>query len=656
MRPLLLAYFFALLFTCSIARRWGTPDGLPPSRERHCRQFKGIGETPDDDRRDDDGPDEHSLFGLCTAYCAALDCDTHPDAHSGRQCEVVGALLVQAAQEAFPNITNITADGICGDLDDDGVADAIDNCINTSNPDQSDIDGDGVGDVCDNCPTVPNPGQEDLDGDGLGDACDPQTCGNGILEAPEECDDGNFVDGDGCSSTCELEAICGDGVINQPSEECDDGNNIDNDGCSAICIIECGDGTVGPNEECDPPGVVNSVLNCTANCTLTGCGDGTIDPGEECEPPNTIFCDSTCQRIPICGDGHLDSPPEECDDGNIISGDGCTNLCIIEFCGDGTVNNNGTEECEPPGPINPVLSCSSTCQFEGCGDGDIDPGEECEPPGTSTCDDTCQRIPVCGDGFVDASEECDPPNGVNCSANCTRLFCGDGVTTPAAGEECDPPGPINPVLDCTSTCQLEGCGDGDIDPGEECEPPSTSTCDATCQRIPICGDGHVDFPETCEPPNTPTCDANCTTITPPFCGDGVVNQPSEECDPPGPTCNANCTNITLPFCGDGSVNQPGEECEPPNTPTCSANCTNITLGPALCGNCIVRIEDTRTYNILTKTPFRSNQERNATTGTWLAVMVVRPRASSSPVYACLPGPTGSETSTFRPWLGPHPKA
>ena len=30
-------------------------------------------------------------------------------------------------------------------------------------------------------------------------------CGNGIAEAPEQCDDGNLLDGDGCSATCTLE-------------------------------------------------------------------------------------------------------------------------------------------------------------------------------------------------------------------------------------------------------------------------------------------------------------------------------------------------------------------------------------------------------------------------------------------------------------------
>src|SRR5438552_11245030 len=37
------------------------------------------------------------------------------------------------------------------------------------------------------------------------------TCGNGVVEGTEECDDGNTVSGDGCSASCQLEntsAIC----------------------------------------------------------------------------------------------------------------------------------------------------------------------------------------------------------------------------------------------------------------------------------------------------------------------------------------------------------------------------------------------------------------------------------------------------------------
>ncbi len=35
------------------------------------------------------------------------------------------------------------------------------------------------------------------------------TCGDGVLDGGEECDDGNTTSGDGCSSTCAWETNCG---------------------------------------------------------------------------------------------------------------------------------------------------------------------------------------------------------------------------------------------------------------------------------------------------------------------------------------------------------------------------------------------------------------------------------------------------------------
>lgn len=68
-------------------------------------------------------------------------------------------------------------------------------------------------------------------------------CGNAVVESPEQCDDGNCINGDGCSSTCQLEVpqtapYCGDHIVNQSTEQCDDGNNINGDGCSSTCQIE----------------------------------------------------------------------------------------------------------------------------------------------------------------------------------------------------------------------------------------------------------------------------------------------------------------------------------------------------------------------------------------------------------------------------------
>jgi cysteine-rich repeat protein len=64
-------------------------------------------------------------------------------------------------------------------------------------------------------------------------------CGNGNVEFPEECDDGNTADGDGCSSTCIIEyvPVCGNGILDD-GEQCDDGNTVAGDGCSATCQTE----------------------------------------------------------------------------------------------------------------------------------------------------------------------------------------------------------------------------------------------------------------------------------------------------------------------------------------------------------------------------------------------------------------------------------
>jgi triacylglycerol lipase len=70
------------------------------------------------------------------------------------------------------------------------------------------------------------------------ESSNPNVCGDGVVGADEQCDDDNTVDGDGCSSVCELEsATCGDGT-QEGAEACDDGNLIDGDGCSALCEIE----------------------------------------------------------------------------------------------------------------------------------------------------------------------------------------------------------------------------------------------------------------------------------------------------------------------------------------------------------------------------------------------------------------------------------
>jgi cysteine-rich repeat protein len=66
-------------------------------------------------------------------------------------------------------------------------------------------------------------------------AAQAPVCGNSVIEAPEICDDGNLVDGDGCDSNC-TPTGCGNGVVTL-GEQCDDGNLIDGDCCSSTCVI-----------------------------------------------------------------------------------------------------------------------------------------------------------------------------------------------------------------------------------------------------------------------------------------------------------------------------------------------------------------------------------------------------------------------------------
>ncbi len=77
-------------------------------------------------------------------------------------------------------------------------------------------------------------------------------CGDGAIDAPEQCDDGNLSNGDGCSVSCTRER-CGNGTVDS-GEQCDDSGTLSGDGCSKVCLIEfCGDTliAVGTGEQCD---------------------------------------------------------------------------------------------------------------------------------------------------------------------------------------------------------------------------------------------------------------------------------------------------------------------------------------------------------------------------------------------------------------------
>ncbi len=327
-----------------------------------------------------------------------------------------------------------------------------------------------------------------------------------------------------------------------------------------------------------------------------------------------------------CGDGVLDSPIEQCDDGNTVSGDGCNANCLWEYCGDGIVNDDGAEECDDGNTVSGD-GCSATCHYEYCGDDIVNdyPNEECDygsQNGVSCdpdygyyesctyCSSGCQEVTLwgdyCGDGLCNSGETCGYTNNYpECNDDCGAcpIECGDcNIDSPP--EQCDD---CNTVSGdgCTADCLIEYCGDGTInDVDEECDDASQNGvacdpqygyyesfdyCSYDCDIITLwgdyCGDGTCNGAEICGNTNNhPECNDDCG-LCPAECGNGVLDSPPEECDDGNNENNDGCTfDCYDEYCGDGIINYDlvlgaMDECDDGNSINddfCSNNCISAT--------------------------------------------------------------------------------
>jgi len=76
---------------------------------------------------------------------------------------------------------------------------------------------------------------------------------------------------------------------------------------------------------------------------------------------SSLFDSNPPKDSSSCGDGIINQATEQCDDGNTISGDGCSADCKIEKCGDGIINEG--EECDDGNTISGD-GCSNECKNE----------------------------------------------------------------------------------------------------------------------------------------------------------------------------------------------------------------------------------------------------------------------------------------------------
>ncbi len=461
------------------------------------------------------------------------------------------------------------------------------------------------------------------------DAGNQAVCGNGILEEGEECDNGaenSDLAPNACRSDCR-HPRCGDGVADE-GEACD-GRDLAGQSCPDL---------VDPNA---PAGehFTGGVLACSNDCTLdpagcTRCGNGLAEPGEECDGSDLAGqdCASAGNR----------------QDGRLHCAEDCTfDISGCHTCGDGQVEP--AEDCEPG------LELTETCQDLGWAWGEL----ACNP-------DTCRYDvsgcrSVCGNGTREPDEDCDGPDlpavsctdfgflggRIVCSPACHLdlsqcSLCGNGRWDPDHGEECDGTdlagqscesltGAPGGTLTCTPGCHLDTsgcqmgtqCGNGILEPGEECD--GTNLGSATCETvrggllytggllrctgnctfdtsgcIPAshCGNGLLEtqFGEVCD--GTELADKTCSDFglspgelgcthdcrfdtsrcgSAASCGNGMIDE-GEDCDGTQLgratctslgfhggtlTCTDQCTYDTsgCTTCGDGLVNGPGEQCD-----------------------------------------------------------------------------------------------
>ncbi len=431
----------------------------------------------------------------------------------------------------------------------------------------------------------------------------PPQCGNGIVEAGEECDDGNDVAGDGCEPDCTPSpATCGNGIV-EPGEECDDGNDVAGDGCEPDCTPtppSFAPGTLIVTEFMANPAALADnqaewieVFNPTdspvdmAGWTLRDDGsDEHVLPAGEApvvppggfavlaaspviDPMGTLAVDyvyanftlangtdaivlqdpagNVIDRVdygapllPVPEGRALQLDPEAFSD---VLNDDPANWCPAEAPLAGVGPDRGT-----PGAAN--LDCALP---PGCGDAQCDAGESC-----ATCPLDCG-----------ACDPCAPRDDAGCpGCACESCVC---AADPSCCEVAWDESCVVACMGCGVQCGFQ-CGNGLLEPGEECDEGAANSdalpdaCRANCVAA-HCGDGVVDTGEECDDGNTTAgdgCDASCAVEVPVLAaGDLVITEflanPEAVSDSAGEWVELyNASAIDLDLKGAVLAGEPGE--------------------------------------------------------------------------------------------------
>jgi hypothetical protein len=271
------------------------------------------------------------------------------------------------------------------------------------------------------------------------------------------CETLNCDDGVGCTDdSCNPQT--GQCVNTANNANCDDGVWCTDDVCDPIndcqfTTLSCDDGVACTDDACDVE---------TGDCVNTANDAKCSAPDPPCEGGQV--CDAAAGCVDL-QDAELSTP---CDaDGDLCTQDHCdgSGQCVFltgtPCCGNGVIDPNAGETCDPPGAsICPGgAECPADCVCH-CGNGVLDPGEQCDPPELQPAENCGNQIDDDGDGLVDCRDAED------CPAFCKR-------------DRTDPDDAITDVP-CTNhrTCRLQF--------GRLADCFSVGTCDSQCQIANRC--------------------------------------------------------------------------------------------------------------------------------------------------------------------------
>ncbi len=397
----------------------------------------------------------------------------------------------------------------------------------------------------------------------------PKGCGDGIVQPPEQCDDGNKVDNDFCKNDCTTNphpagdtcpgmtlTLNGVGTDTRTASVSGDTTNMAND-YSASCASSSGaapdmvfaitpdvDGTmaidlgstswdavVSVRTTCDNQGSEVTCADEPENALITGLPVmanttyyAILDGYSSASGP---FQFNVSIKPAYCGNGTVEGT-EQCDDGNKLDGDGCDHFCQIEPKGPADVCPGvNVQFVQSGGSQIASISGSTTGMtpaYKGsCGSSDTSP-DQVYHFNSGTGGTVSLTLPTSTTNY-DATlyvrkGACSGPSAVEVACDDAIGNGGEAITFKA------PPNTdywvfVDGYSGASGNYSLEvtltpSCGDGVVDPGEQCDDGNVTPgdgCDASCVVEASCSAVQVSEPDS---PTSPT-------VIPSACGTFLVH-------------------------------------------------------------------------------------------------------------------------------------